>query len=51
MQSPESACHLCGKCTTYAENWAPIADELLRTYSPERKMEKGSLSDEKVKDK
>lgn len=51
MQSPDSACHLCGKCTTYAENWAPIADELLRTYSPERKMEKGSLSDEKVKDK
>ena len=26
LQSPESAEHLCSKCTKYAENWAPHAD-------------------------
>ncbi|MET0016092.1 radical SAM protein [Oscillibacter sp.] len=28
LQSPESAEHLCAKCDRYAENWAPIAEEL-----------------------
>ena len=28
MQSPESAEHLCGKCTLYAQNWKPTADQL-----------------------
>jgi hypothetical protein len=26
LESPESAEHLCSKCTKYAENWAPHAD-------------------------
>lgn len=28
MQSPEFVGHLCGKCTPYAEAWAPEADKL-----------------------
>ena len=28
LQSPESAEHLCGKCTKYAENWTPHANEM-----------------------
>ena len=28
LQSPESAEHLCAKCDRYAENWAPVAEEL-----------------------
>lgn len=28
LQSPESADHLCAKCDRYAENWAPVAEEL-----------------------
>ncbi len=28
LQSPETAEHLCGKCESYAKNWAPVADEL-----------------------
>jgi MoaA/NifB/PqqE/SkfB family radical SAM enzyme len=28
LQSPESATHLCDKCTSYAEKWAPYADDL-----------------------
>lgn len=27
-QSPETADHLCGKCDTYAERWAPVAEKL-----------------------
>ena len=27
-QEPESVDHLCDKCTPYAENWAPVAEEL-----------------------
>ena len=28
MQSPETVEHLCGKCTEYAKNWKPCAEEL-----------------------
>lgn len=28
LQSPESAEHLCGKCESYAKNWAPVAEDL-----------------------
>ena len=28
LQSPESVAHLFSKCYQYAENWAPVADEL-----------------------
>jgi hypothetical protein len=28
LQSPETAEHLCSKCTRYAENWTPHADEM-----------------------
>lgn len=28
LESPETVEHLCGKCTEYAANWAPVADEL-----------------------
>ena len=30
LESPESACHLCGKCGDYAAAWAPEADRLWR---------------------
>lgn len=29
LQSPESVCHLCDKCVSYAENWAPKAERLM----------------------
>ena len=28
LQSPETAQHLCDKCTKYAENWTPHANEM-----------------------
>ena len=28
LQSPETAEHLCSKCTHYAQEWAPVADKL-----------------------
>ena len=28
VKSPESVAHLFSKCHPYAENWAPVADEL-----------------------
>ena len=28
LEAPESCEHLCGKCTEYAKNWAPVADKL-----------------------
>ena len=28
LKSPESAEHLCGKCTKYAADWAKEADEI-----------------------
>ncbi len=28
LQSPETARHLCDKCTKYAENWTPYANEM-----------------------
>ncbi len=28
LESPESAEHLCAKCEKYAEDWAPVADEI-----------------------
>ena len=28
LQSPETAEHLCGKCTAYAQQWTPEADRL-----------------------
>ena len=37
MQSPECADHLCGKCRAYAENWAPVADELWQTSQKAKK--------------
>lgn len=30
LQSPESAEHLCGKCVSYAENWASTAERLYK---------------------
>ena len=27
-QEPESVDHLCDKCTPYADNWSPVAEEL-----------------------
>ena len=29
LESPEDVCHLCEKCTDYAENWAPVAQRLM----------------------
>ena len=31
LQAPETPEHLCEKCKAYAENWAPIADELWKS--------------------
>ena len=28
LQSPESAEHLCGKCSQYAKKWQPVAEKL-----------------------
>lgn len=28
LEAPETAEHLCAKCSQYAQNWAPVADEL-----------------------
>ena len=45
LESPESACHLCGKCESYAKNWAPVA-ERLRKENPKQKLKpKGQLPD------
>lgn len=45
LESPEGACHLCGKCESYAENWAPVA-ERLRKENPKQKLKpKGQLPD------
>ena len=46
LESPESAYHLCGKCESYAESWAPVAEEYWSTHShPDRKY--GNYSKEK----
>lgn len=45
LESPESACHLCGKCESYAKDWAPVA-ERLRGENPKQKSKpKGQLPD------
>ncbi|MGD9928244.1 MAG: radical SAM protein [Sphaerochaeta sp.] len=31
LESPEDVDHLCGKCTEYAKEWAPVANELWNT--------------------
>jgi hypothetical protein len=36
LQSPESVDHLCDKCVSYAQNWAPTAQQLW-TASQEKK--------------
>lgn len=28
LEAPESCEHLCGKCTDYAKEWAPMAEKL-----------------------
>jgi len=46
LESPESAEHLCEKCDSYAEQWAPVAEEYWNTHShPERVY--GNYSEEK----
>lgn len=46
LQSPESACHLCGKCEPYAENWAPVAQRLMEENPNQRKDAAGTLPSE-----
>ena len=33
LESPESVEHLCAKCESYAEDWAPVAEEYWNTHS------------------
>ncbi|MGN0659164.1 MAG: radical SAM protein [Emergencia sp.] len=39
LEAPESAEHLCSKCTEYAEKWAVTADRLWKESEPERKQQ------------
>lgn len=36
MESPESVEHLCGKCTAYAKEWAPVADDIWKHQTHKR---------------
>ena len=46
LESPESAEHLCGKCDSYAEKWAPAAEEYWNTHSHPARVY-GNYSEEK----
>lgn len=46
MQSPESACHLCGKCVDYAKHWTPTADKLMAQNPKQARGRRGHLPDE-----
>lgn len=35
LEAVESAEHLCGKCTEYAKNWAPVAEQVWREDHPD----------------
>ena len=41
LESPESAEHLCGKCRTYADTWAPVADQLWAQRQAEKRQAAG----------
>lgn len=43
LESPEEACHLCGKCEAYAKNWEPTASRLMENNPKQRKDPKGEL--------
>jgi MoaA/NifB/PqqE/SkfB family radical SAM enzyme len=40
LQSFEDCCHLCEKCTKYADEWAPVADKLWSESIEEKEKEK-----------
>ena len=44
LESPESAEHLCEKCSEYARNWAPAADRLWQCSCRE-KQERQAVAD------
>ncbi|MDD4508757.1 MAG: radical SAM protein [Eubacteriaceae bacterium] len=51
LQSPESAEHLCSKCTHYAKDWAPVAEKMWEGSSNEKryKARQEMLEAEKVR--